>query len=226
MPPSLARSRGRRVHGERFARIPLDVLLHVACTTLTGSEHRVLVIFAANYNGANNGALACTQSWAEQFGITGTDTVGNARRVLTARRLIEVTRPGMRMRKVPTLYALAWAPINNRDGQPLIPPGMPTWGFKDWKPEISDPAGRGDVTPGSGVQTADYTPICPVTRPVLTPRIGDTLRSYTGSPSGSGSRSGRLVRPNPSAGRRSDRDSLKSGLIALTNKLPHFTASH
>jgi hypothetical protein len=64
------------------------------------------------------------------------------------------------------------------------------------------------------------------TLPLHGDRAANGSRSRSRPRSGSGSGSGRLIHgPNPSAARRADRDSLKSRLIALTDKLPHFTAT-
>ena len=192
------RARGRRsARGERFALLPLEVLEHPSCTSLSGAEFRVLVLVAAGFNGVNNGTLACTQLWAQRFGITGTDTARKALAELERRGLVEVTRPGARLRKVPTLYALSWQPIHSKDGQPLATPALPSWRFRNWQsadpaqkgqprkpktpiagvnPKKLDPDPRGTVTPLAGVKGADYTPKSTVEPPVYTPRSGDTLR--------------------------------------------------
>ena len=92
----------RRERGERFAKLPLGLLEDPSCATLPLSAFKVLTVLAAGYSGGNNGTLACTESWARKFGITGTDTVRLALKELERRGLIEVTRRGMRMRQAPT----------------------------------------------------------------------------------------------------------------------------
>lgn len=177
----MAKRNGRsRERGERFAKIPLGVLEHPACSTLPLAAFKVLVVLAAGYSGSNNGTLACTESWGKKFGIGGTDTVWRSLRELTARGLVEVTRQGMKMRKMPTLYALTWQPVNNRDGQPIDIPQLPSHRYLKWVETEFHPSQRGTVTPVRGVEGARFTPLDAVTQPVFTPTRGDTLRIYTG----------------------------------------------
>jgi len=174
---------GRRRLGERFAAIPLEVLEHEACTTLNPTAFKVLVVIAAGYSGRNNGTMACTQVWGEKFGIRGTDTARLALRELVQRGLLEVTRPGIKMRSTPTLYALTWQPINSRDGRLLDRAELPPRGFRNWKPKTEfHPDPKGEVTPTAGVQHRRLTPICPGMNGSLTPMVGDTLRILGGVP--------------------------------------------
>jgi hypothetical protein len=201
---SRERAMGRRgARGERFAKLPVEVLEHPACTTLTGAQFRVLVILAAGFNGWNNGALACTRRWAQRFGVAGSDTTLKALPELARRGLIEVTRRGAKLRKVPTLYGLSWQPMHNRDGQPLATAVPPSWRFVNWQGAADDlapksqrrkrltpipgviekkldPDPRGSVTPMVGVKGADLTPKTTVSGPDLTPRSGHTLRISMG----------------------------------------------
>lgn len=104
---------------DHFAQIPVTVLESAACATLPLAAFKVLVILASGYRGTNNGTMACTESWARKYGIMGTDTVRRSLKELEARGLIELTRRGMKMRKIPSLWALTWQSIDNRNGQPI-----------------------------------------------------------------------------------------------------------
>jgi hypothetical protein len=118
-----SRATGRRgAAGERFALIPASVLRSEAVRTLNHAYLRVLLILAVQYSGSNNGSLACTPRFAEQFGLRGRDTVYKALRELVARGLIVHTRQGIKQKDVFSLYALAWQPVHCRDGAKLLHP--------------------------------------------------------------------------------------------------------
>jgi len=114
---------------------------HEACRTLPYAAFKVLAVIAVGYNGRNNGTLACTESWGRRFGITGTDTVRRSLRELVNRGLIEITRRGLRIRNVPTLYALAWEPIDYRDGSLLDRAVPATWRYRQWAERHRSTAG-------------------------------------------------------------------------------------
>ena len=120
------RAKGRRGGDkERFARIPVSVLECEAVRTLDHAAFRVLVVVAAGFWGGNNGALALTPRYADRFGLTSRDTLYKALRELVRRGLLIETRQGWRgVKNHFALYALAWADINNREGQPLTIPEM------------------------------------------------------------------------------------------------------
>lgn len=168
---------GRGLKGERFAKLPVELLKDPAVTTLPHAAFRVLAIFAAGYNGANNGTLACTDSWMKQFGIVSRDTTYASIAVLLERGLIEVTRPGIKHRKVPTLYAITWQPVHNRHGELLGRFTPPTHAYKQWNPpqrtkkKVPDrrknrPAdttevesdGRTSLSPIVGQEKGDFSP--------------------------------------------------------------------
>jgi hypothetical protein len=176
--------------GERYAHIPVEVLEHVSCATLPHAAFKVLVMVAAGYNGHNNGTQACTESWMRKFGITGTDTARRSLKLLVERGLIEITRPGMKMRKIPTLYAVTWRCVDNRDGWPIEKPAPPShkyakwdggyeWNVerRKWVRKISHPCKKGSITPIKGVESEMFAPIGGIRTPSYTPTIGDTLRS-------------------------------------------------
>lgn len=166
---------GNRRKGERFAKLPIELLKHPAVATLPHAAFRVLAIFAAGYTGTNNGTLCCTDTWVRQFGLVSRDTLYASIRVLLDRNLIEVTRPGIKHRKVPTLYALAWQPVNSRNGELLGRFTPATHAYRDWsaperrkkkvpgsrKPTEFQSDNRTSLCPIVGLQNADYSPISP-----------------------------------------------------------------
>jgi hypothetical protein len=175
---------------ERFARIPVSVLESEACTTLNHAAFKVLVILASQYWGGNNGALALTESRARKYGLKGRDTLYRSLRELEARGLIVCTRRGFKSKKVFTLFALGWEPINNRDGQPVeVPQPANNARWLGWRSTVpttgSDQAGskigihtdsRESLVPIIGSDEAVSVPIRHTDAPVCVPMVGNTLR--------------------------------------------------
>jgi len=99
----------------RFARLPVSVLNTPAVTTLRHAEFRVLALLAAQYDGYNNGALGLTFAQARENGISSKNTLYGALSVLLRHKLIEQTFPASRVPPRPTMYALAWCPIDDTE---------------------------------------------------------------------------------------------------------------
>jgi hypothetical protein len=153
------------VEKEPFARIPESVMMSEALMTVPHAAFRVLAILVMGKARERNGTMMCTDSYAEKFGMNSRETVYRSLQLLEYRGLIVRTRQGMRLRKIPTLWAVTWWPIHYRDGQPLDFPRPATHAYLNWR---SKPAaefhtdGRGTVTPIVGVNTpqlhTDFTP--------------------------------------------------------------------
>ncbi len=105
---------------------------HPACATLPHAAFRVLCILVVGKAKHRNGTLACAESYAAEFGITSSDTLARALEELQARGLIEVTRRVQRLQRWPTLWAVTWWPIANRDGQPLAHPEPASHAYTKW----------------------------------------------------------------------------------------------
>jgi len=143
---------------EPFAIIPQDAMQSPALADAPHAAFRVLAILLMGKAKERNGLLACTDSYARTYGINSRDTVYRSLQTLRERGLIIVTRPGMKMRKLPTLYAVTWWPNHYRDGKPLDRPEEPTRAYAKWKSVTSiDQAEieshtdcRESVTPASG----------------------------------------------------------------------------
>jgi hypothetical protein len=165
---------------ERFAKLPWSVLMHPSVTTLSHAAFRVLTVVAAGYHGENNGALACTDTWLRRFGMVSKDTVYRSLHELTARGLIEVTRPGIKHRRVPTLYAITWAALNFREGEILGRFSPASHAYRQWqappkvKKKVPDRRkvqsdgrtiaefqsdGRASISPMVGPETSIISPI-------------------------------------------------------------------
>ena len=166
--------------------------MHPAVMTLPHAAFRVLAVFAAGYLGGNNGLLACTDTWMKKFGIVSRDTTYTAIHKLIERGLIEVTRPGIKQRKVATLYAITWQPLNYRNGELLGRFSGASHAYKQWrapertKKRVPDrrkcratPAAesqsdsRTSVSPMIGLQTADLSPTSLTKTGCFSPMVGN-----------------------------------------------------
>ncbi|MFC4307608.1 hypothetical protein ACFPN2_00805 [Steroidobacter flavus] len=144
------------VEKEHFARIPESVMMSEALKTAPHAAFRVLAILVIGKPRERNGTMMCTDSYAEKFGMASRETVYRSLRLLEDRGLIVRTRQGMRLRKIPTLWAVTWWPIHYRDGQPLDYPQPATHAYLKWQSAPSAELhtdGRGTVTPIVGVNT-------------------------------------------------------------------------
>jgi hypothetical protein len=103
--------------GKHFAMIPVEVLTSEAYRTLPNWAVPVLVAFAAQYRGNNNGDLALSWSMARLFGIDSKWQLTASIAMLLERGLIQKTRQGGKKPLGPCLYALTWQPINDLKGK-------------------------------------------------------------------------------------------------------------
>lgn len=185
MARSRARAKGRRGgEVEHFAKIPVSVLESEACRTLDHAAFKVLVCLASGYSGRNNGALAMTPRFAERFGFNSRDTLYKALRTLEEHGLILKTRQGIKMKNVFTLYALGWADIDSREGQPLEQPetrNNKRW--LDWTEKKLRTDYRTQPVPATGTDGAKCVPIAHTRTPICVPVTGNTLRSRPGASS-------------------------------------------
>jgi hypothetical protein len=140
-------------------------MMSEALMTASHAAFRVLAILLMGKARERNGTMMCTDSYAQKFGMTSRETVYRSLQSLEGRGLIVRTRQGMRLRKVPTLWAVTWWPIHYRDGQPLDCPQPATHAYMKWRSTPSAEShtdGRGRVTPIVGVNTPllhpDFTP--------------------------------------------------------------------
>ena len=127
----MSRRHPRRKTGSgRFARLPLTVLEHVSVTTLSHATFRVLILLAAQFTGYSNGALGITKNQALEQGIANR-TLYRALRTLEDRGLTERTYHASRTPPRPTMYALAWLPID--DTAYSTGTRLPSRAWLEWK---------------------------------------------------------------------------------------------
>ena len=134
------RNSKRRMTGQHFAAIPVEVLQSDATRTLSNASFRVLIAIAAQYRGRNNGDLAMTRSIAKTFGINRQENLVTALAELQERELIVKTRQGGKKPLGPTLYAVTWQRVDDLGAKIEHGPTMaPTNAWATWKPSPAEP---------------------------------------------------------------------------------------
>lgn len=147
--------RSRRKRGEKFARVPRRVLESAACIKLPHAVFRLLVAYAAQFNGHNNGSLAVTREQARRLGITrSADTLHRGQKLLEEHGLIRLTKRGTRTPPVPHLYALTWEGVDSGKHDANASP-VPSREFERWIPRESDCDVRSSDTAMSAHRTRD-----------------------------------------------------------------------
>jgi hypothetical protein len=194
-------NRKRSPDRDRFARIPVEVMQSPALMTAPHAAFRVLAILVAGNIKERNGTFACSDSYAATFGMTSKETLQRSLNKLQERGLVVRTRPGMKLRRWPSLWAVTWWPIYYRDGQPLDRPEDPTHAYARWKPTEKKlhPDSRGRVTPMVGVKDVELHPDLTAKSTRFHPDSRGNSRSGSG---------GQRMRQGKEAGSRSDSDSL------------------
>jgi hypothetical protein len=164
------KSKGRRGgEAERFAYIPESLLQSPAGQSLPHAALKVLTILLVGRTRERNGTMCCSESYAAQYGVTAKATVLRSLVELQKRSIIVVTRRVQKFKKHPTLYAVTWWPIMNRDGQPLTTPEPATYAYLNWRhitstmsvdetepAVISSHSPRGDLTLPTRVDGVDH----------------------------------------------------------------------
>ena len=119
--------------GKSFARLPNDLLAHVAVTTLDHAAYRVMTLLASVFRGFNNGAVGMTANQAAEYGIASDNTFYRALRTLVERGLIEQTYPASRVPPRPAMFALSWLPYNDTKFSKATK--TPSFAYRNWQPE-------------------------------------------------------------------------------------------
>ncbi len=96
-----------------YLMLPLSVIKSPAWYSLTAYEKGLLMDVAADYRGNNNGDISCTWSLMQTRGWKSKDTLGKALAGLLEKGFLKKTRQGGK--RVCSLYALTWEPINEVD---------------------------------------------------------------------------------------------------------------
>ena len=110
----------------------MRVLATPAVTTLSHAAFRVMALLAAQYRGRNNGNLGLTYGQAANAGIASKNTFYNALRQLEEHGLIERTYPSSRVPARPTMYALAWWPLDDTEYSQST--RLASHAYKEWQP--------------------------------------------------------------------------------------------
>lgn len=127
------KTKARRPSGQRFAMLPVDLVMHVSVTTLDHAAFRVLVVLATEYRGKNNGAVGITRAQAKAAGVGGKNTLYRALKNLIDRGLIEITSHASRVPPRPAMYSMAWLPVD--DTEHSIRTRTPSHNYRSWTPE-------------------------------------------------------------------------------------------
>lgn len=115
-------------NGDRggFAGIPRAVVSGPDFMSLNGGSVKLLIEFARQINGHNNGDLTAAWSILRERGFTSKGTIERAIKELIQRGLVVNTRQGrggVDGKRLPTLYALSWlaiCPVNLYSGDKRV----------------------------------------------------------------------------------------------------------
>jgi hypothetical protein len=106
--------KGRR-SGGRFLSLPHVVLEHTDFVSLSNKAVKLLVDIAMQYNGNNNGDLCATFSIMKKRNWSSNDQLQKALKELRNKNFVVLTRQGGR--KLASLYAITWKPIDECKGK-------------------------------------------------------------------------------------------------------------
>lgn len=112
-------SKGRRSKG-KFLAIPETVYNHNDFNSLNNRALRLLIDLLIQYNGYNNGDLCAAMTLMKKRGWNSNDQRQKALKELLDKELIVLTRQGGR--KLASLYAVTWQPIDECKGKIDISP--------------------------------------------------------------------------------------------------------
>lgn len=133
-----ARATGRLgvAKGERYALLPDDLLRSAAVCELSGIGFRVLVAFAAQYHGRNNGSLTLPASAARDYGIRSKAQLVAGVHECLRHQLLELTYQGGLPPLGCSRYAVTWKQVDaNVDfGLTRCPAGN---AWASWRPDPS-----------------------------------------------------------------------------------------
>jgi hypothetical protein len=107
-------AKGRRIKG-KFIAIPESVYNHNDFKSLSHRALRLLIDLLTQYNGHNNGDLCAAMTLMKRRGWKSNDQRNKALKELLDKELIVLTRQGGR--KIASLYAVTWKPIDDCKGK-------------------------------------------------------------------------------------------------------------
>lgn len=155
---------------DRYALVPLDVLLSEAFRTLPNYALRVLLAVAGQFNGRNNGDLSLTAAEARRFGVASTWQLYAGLDELQRHGLLIKTRQGGKRPMGCTLYALGWVRIHESDKYDVGVGATikPVNGWARWSPPKQN-----DATPAGSVTLPPEVQRSPVTLPPEEQNVSD-----------------------------------------------------
>ena len=149
----------RKSNKMRFGGIPLPVFEHPDYQALSGSAAKLLMDFACQYYGKNNGDLTAAYSVLKPRGWKSKGTISSAVNELLERNLITKTREGRFQNPGATcaLYALNWYPIDECHGKlDVAPTRVPPRAFSaELSPTPSPKNGQGSIQDAGRVRLRD-----------------------------------------------------------------------
>ena len=112
-------ARSKHKNSTSFAGIPRHIIEHKSYISISYSARNLLFLLAYQYKGKNNGNLVITWSLLKDYFGSNT-TMYKARNSLYTAGFIVINAYGGKSgngTKLPHLYALTWAPINELKGE-------------------------------------------------------------------------------------------------------------
>ncbi len=121
---SYTKSKGRAGSGAGHGALPRVVWEHPSYCNLSGAGAKLLMDFACQFNGHNNGDLQAAYSVLSKRGWRSRQTISRAVAELLSAELIVKTREGKFTNPGGqcALYALAWIQIHDCEGKLEVPP--------------------------------------------------------------------------------------------------------
>lgn len=102
-----------------FIALPHVVVNHHDFLSLSGNAVKLLIDIASQFNGFNNGDLCAVFSLMKKRGWKSKSTLLRATKELIESEFLILTKQGGR--KIPTLYAMSWKPIDFCDDKLDVP---------------------------------------------------------------------------------------------------------
>lgn len=155
MARSKFKSDAKKRDGTRFAGIPFVVLECEAYVGLSGSAVKLLMEFAFQYNGANNGNLYCTWEQMKLRGWKSRTTLKAAKDELVSAGFICETRKGAMPNRA-AWYGLTWRDLDITEGLDIAAAAFPrsAYAHRRTAPERTVPKKITALVPVSGLRAA------------------------------------------------------------------------
>lgn len=158
------RKGGTGREGGRFIALPHSVMESPAFLRLSHHARALLLEFAFQYRGDDNGRLLCSGNYLAGRGWNSNDTITKAKRELLEAGFIHETVKGSRPNKA-SWYAVTWQTLDRLDGyDPEAAKSFRRGAYRDLAlckiDALTPPAGVGmaAIAPPTGVGTASATP--------------------------------------------------------------------